>query len=138
MPHFTSAHRVTLREIVFMVYSQERKNEVIGILHAQAGGDFAECARLTGVSARTIEKWNEEDVPEIFHSSSTDNDDEGELPTPAAIKDRIIRRVSQIVETCTDPKKLMDTYEAISKFERESGKNRETLFEMIEREMRGE
>lgn len=136
MPHFTSAHRVTLRETGFMVYSQERKNEVIGILHAQAGGDPAECARLTGVSARTIEKWNEEGVTEIFPSSPTE-DEEGELPTPAAIKERIIRRVSQIVETCTDPKKLMDTYEAISKFERESGKNRESLFEMIEREMRG-
>lgn len=58
-----------------------------------------------------------------------------ELPAAADIKQRIIRRVYEIVETCTDPKKLMDTYEAVSKFERESGQKKESLFDMIEKKL---
>lgn len=120
-----------------MISTQEIKNEVTGILHSEAGGDTAGCARLTGGNARTIEEWNgEESLPCGNAASGCGEEEKEELPTPTEIKERIIRRVNQIVETCTDPKKLMDTYEAISKFERESDKNRETLFEMIEREMR--
>ena len=55
--------------------------------------------------------------------------------TKEKIKERIIRRVYEIIDTCNDPKKLMDTYEAISKFQKESGQNRESIFEMIEKKL---
>lgn len=60
------------------------------------------------------------------------------LPPTGEIKQRIIRRVYELIETCTDPKKLMDTYEAISKFERDNGHERESLFDTIARELAGE
>lgn len=61
--------------------------------------------------------------------------EEEPLPTPADIKHRIIRRVSQLVDTCTDPKKLMDTYEAISKSERENATPKETLFDLLAKKL---
>lgn len=112
------------------MHTEERKKGVLETLYSRAGGNASKCARLTGVDRKTILKWKEE-----LESSRKQQEDSGELPVPEAIKQRIIRRVYEIVETCTDPKKLMDTYEAISKFERETGHNKESLFDLIEKKL---
>lgn len=58
------------------------------------------------------------------------------LPTPAELKRRIIRRVSQLIDTCTDLKKLMDTHEALSKTERDSAPpTQESLFDLLSRRL---
>lgn len=126
-----------------MAYSAAKRKEVLGILHRQAEGNTHECARLTGISAKTIEKWQEtakptqtEATPETETETETETGDE--LPLPSAIKQRIICRVYEIIETCSDPKKLMDTYEAISKFERETGQQKESIFDMVARKLAGQ
>lgn len=113
-----------------MAHTDERKKGVLDILYTKAGGNTSKCARLTGVDRKTIQKWKEE-----HEACKLKEIESGELPGPKEIKEKIIRRVNQIITTCTDPKKLMDTYEAISKFEKESGSTKETLFEIIEREL---
>lgn len=127
-----------------MTFSEEKKSEVLTILYSQAQGNATRCALITGVDRKLILEWKKEQLQSgvtstpLIPSCETDcNDDgdDGEIPTPADIKQRIIRRVSQLVETCTDPKKLMDTYEALTKSERETPQNKVSVFEEIERKL---
>lgn len=125
-----------------MTFSEEKKKEVLSILYSQAQGNATRCALITGVERRMILAWKKEQpspaAPSGFPVGGEDRGDlggEDEIPTPADIKQRIICRVSQLVDTCTDPKKLMDTYEALTKSERETPQNKESIFEEIERKL---
>lgn len=69
-------------------------------------------------------------------SQNPDTPETDPIPTPAELKRRIIRRVSQLIDTCTDPKKLMDTHEALSKSERDSAPpTQESLFDLLSRQL---
>lgn len=69
-------------------------------------------------------------------SETPDSPEAAPIPTPAELKRRIIRRVSQLIDTCTDPKKLMDTHEALSKSERDSAPpTQESLFDLLSRQL---
>lgn len=114
-----------------MAHSEERKKAVVETLYTEAGGNASKCARLTGVDRKTILKWKEEHEA----CKKEEHPDSTELPGPTEIKERIIRRVYEIIETCADPKKLMDTYDAISKFEKEAGKNKKSFFELLEQKV---
>ena len=79
-------------------------------------------------------------LPTLTPSATTpeisETPEEAPLPTPSELKRRIIRRVSQLIDTCTDPKKLMDTHEALSKSERDSAPPaQETLFDLLSRQL---
>lgn len=113
-----------------MAYTQEQKNHIIDTLYTKADGKAYKCAKLTGVDKKTILIWKNE-----FEQKNQGKENPEELPDTELIKEKIIRRVNQLVETCTDPKKLMDTYEAIVKFEKESGHNKESIFDKIKREL---
>lgn len=113
-----------------MAHSEERRNYVMEILQTKAKGNSSKCARLTGIDRKTILRWKAE-----YDQNHKDMELSTELPDSEKIKERIIRRVYEIIDTCNDPKKLMDTYEAISKFQKESGQNRESIFEMIEKKL---
>ena len=113
-----------------MAHSEERRNSVLEILRTKAKGNSSKCARLTGIDRKTILRWKEE-----YDQTHKDLELSSELPDSEKIKERIIRRVYEIIDTCNDPKKLMDTYEAISKFQKESGQNRVSIFEVIERKL---
>lgn len=68
-------------------------------------------------------------------SQNPDTPEADPIPTPTELKRRIIRRVSQLIDTCTDPKKLMDTHEALSKSERDSAPpTQESLFDLLSRQ----
>lgn len=112
-----------------MAHTEERKQGAIDTLYTKANGNTSKCARLTGIDRKTIQKWKEE------YEACKQEETEEDLPETDQIKEKIIRRVYQIIKTCTDPKKLMDTYEAISKYEKETGKNKESLFDIIEKEL---
>lgn len=115
------------------MHSDERKTGVLHTLNTRAGGNVSKCARLTGVDRKTIQKWKEEQES----CNEPQDDDAEDIPVVEEIKTAIIRRIMTAVGKCNDPKKLMDTYDAITKFERESGGSKETLFEIIENKLTG-
>lgn len=113
-----------------MSYTKEEKNRIIDVLYAKSEGSVYKCSQLTGIDRKTIQKWKDEhEKNKSQDATSTD------IPDTELIKKKIIRRVNTLVETCTDPKKLMDTYEAIVKFEKESGHNKQSIFDLIKKEL---
>lgn len=84
--------------------------------------------------AHTLSLPKEKKIQQI-KAMQTPQSPGSDLPKTTEIKERIIRRVYEIIDTCTDPKKLMDTYEAISKYERENGQNKESIFDLLARQL---
>lgn len=109
-----------------MAHSIERKLEVLNILYTRAGGNASRCARLTGIDRKTIQTWKEE------HESTKKMEEKlKELPDIDKIQEKIIRRVYTIIENCSDPKKLMETHEALEKMKKESNKYKQSIFDII-------
>lgn len=104
------------------MYSKEKKQETLNILRSQAGGNVSKCAKLTGINRKTITQWQQDCPPQ------KENEAEPSIPD---IRNSIIRRIGQVVGTCTDPKKLMDAYGAILRYERKSEHGNTTFFDMI-------
>ena len=99
----------------------EKSSRPLPINHPLSSGNLPDPTALTRSAA----------TPEI-----SETPEEAPLPTPSELKHRIIRRVSQLIDTCTDPKKLMDTHEALSKSERDSvPPTQETLFDLLSRQL---
>lgn len=113
-----------------MAHPLEKKLHVLEVLDSKANGDISKCSHLTGVDRKTIRKWKEE-------ADNTKKEESGELPTCEEIKEKIIRRIYAIIGDTKDPKKLAETYKAISEFEKEGGKQKTSLFEIIEQQLDG-
>lgn len=117
-----------------MAHSDERKQGVLDILHTKSGGNASKCARLTGVDRKTILKWEKES------GGKEEDENENENNTLSAdiftnIETLIIRRVKKIINSCSDPKKLVDTYEAIARIKQKGGGNKESLFDIIKNKL---
>ena len=109
-----------------MAHSAERKTEALNVLYTRASGNASKCARLTGIDRKTIQTWKEE-----YESTKKMKEETKELPDIGEIQERIIRRVYTIIENCSDPKKLMETYEALEKMKKESRKYKQSIFDII-------
>ncbi|MCM1031536.1 MAG: helix-turn-helix domain-containing protein [Oscillibacter sp.] len=110
-----------------MAHTDERKQGVLDILYTKAGGNVSKCARLTGVDRKTIIRWQQE------HEDTVKESESSEIPEPGKIQEIIIKRVYNIINTCNDPKKLMETYECLEKMKQSTSKNKETIFDIIEK-----
>ena len=115
-----------------MAHTLEKKQHVLDMLYKKADGNVSKCSHLTGVDRKTVQKWKEE-----YEQSRQEEEACAGLPTTEKIKERIIRRVYEVIDSCTDPKKLMDAYEAINKYEQGNGKSKESIFEAIEDRLTG-
>lgn len=111
------------------MYTEEKKKKVLSILHTTASGNISECSRLAKVDRKIIQKWEKE-----YQAEKTERNTD-QLPGISEMKEKILRRVNEIIETCPDPKKLMDTYEALTKFEKESDQRKESIFDIITRKL---
>lgn len=110
-----------------MAHTDERKQGVLDILYTKAGGNVSKCARLTGVDRKTIIRWQQE------HENAIKETESSETPEPSQIQEIIIKRVYNIINTCKDPKKLMETYECLEKMKQSTNKGKETIFDVIEK-----
>lgn len=113
-----------------MAHTDERKQGVLDILYKKAGGNVSKCSRLTGIDRKTIIRWQQEHENVIKESESS------EIPEPTKIQEIIIKRVYNIINSCNDPKKLMETYECLEKMKQSAGKEKQTIFDIIEKELR--
>lgn len=113
-----------------MEHTSEKKEKVLEILRTKAGGNMTKCARMAGVDKRTVKKWKEEYEKSL--PSETTEDLNGRIPDFSEIQTLIIKRVYSIVSSCNDPKKLMETYEALEKMKNASGQEKKSLFDMIQ------
>ena len=113
-----------------MAHTDERKNQALDILYTKAGGNASKCARLTGIDRKTILRWQKE-----YEECKEQEEKNTETPEVDKIQDMIIRRVNKIINTCNDPKKLMETYECLEKMKQNSGQKQESIFDLIEKEL---
>lgn len=104
-----------------------RKIAWVYLLHRMFEGNAALMLKVMGIAGLSpgdIEDWNKE-YKEAVYKTIEEEDAKGvqmrnpceDVPSIKGIKEKVLRRVDQIIQETTDPARLATTYKVLSEFE---------------------
>lgn len=118
----------------------KRKIAYVYLLHRMFNAnpeEMQKIMRIPEVNADDIAEWNAEFKDAVIATIEEENEKgvilehKEELPSISAIKERVLRRCYDIIETTTDPSKLATVYKTLSEFESVEEKKTVSVLDVI-------